>query len=210
MNMEKNYLSESEYQNKYPHTFCSVKDTLREKAFAKAWEVRDYEIKLYWERAKYFWAFIASTFVGYFGSLGDIADGFHELQFIMVCIGFAFSFSWVLVNIGSKHWQENWEGHIDRLEDNFTGPLYKTVKTHWISFSVSKINIAVSLFICAIWVLLGYVYYLKYLTFVTGKPTATIENASILITGFFIVAILCYGRSGSFKTKTHYRIRNID
>ncbi|PNK72626.1 hypothetical protein CEQ35_000035 [Yersinia enterocolitica] len=41
--------------------------------------------------------------------------------------GFVFSYGWFLVNKGSKFWQENWEFHIDRLEDEITGPLYKTV-----------------------------------------------------------------------------------
>lgn len=41
----------------------------------------------------------------------------------------------------SKFWQENWENHIDLLEDYVTGPLHK-IYSAGESFSVSKINIA--------------------------------------------------------------------
>ncbi|MGH8568044.1 MAG: hypothetical protein ACREXU_08475, partial [Gammaproteobacteria bacterium] len=64
------------------------------------------------------------------------------------------------VNRGSKFWQENWENHVDLLEDQIMGPLYKTVVSRAVQnasaqstsyeyrdlltapadFSVSKIN----------------------------------------------------------------------
>ena len=45
-------------------------------AFEKAWEIRNFEIEMYWKRANYFWAFIASTFVGYFALAGS--DTYRE------------------------------------------------------------------------------------------------------------------------------------
>lgn len=91
----------------------------------------------------------------------------QDMSVILACLGLVFSFSWVLVNRGSKFWQENWEKHVDMLEDKITGPLYKTVlcrnsKTKnedWLShlisgaseISVSKINQIVSVYIFALW-----------------------------------------------------------
>ncbi|MCM3904811.1 MAG: hypothetical protein ND866_24200 [Pyrinomonadaceae bacterium] len=66
------------YQSRRPAVTSLTKDEYRgrlvdidpvkaERAFNKAWETRNFEIELYWKRATYFWAFIASAFVGYFG-----------------------------------------------------------------------------------------------------------------------------------------------
>ena len=81
-------------------------------AYEQATKTREFEIKLYWERAKYFWAFIISIYVAYYN---------------------------VLVSKGSKQWLENWEHHIYLLEDYVTGPLFKTHKID--TCSVSKVNL---------------------------------------------------------------------
>lgn len=78
----------------------------------------------------------------------------------------------VFVNKGSKYWQENWENHVDLLEDNVIGPLYKTIITRPdknkdykcdgfkdviigpAPYSVSKINQIVSLYVVILWCIL--------------------------------------------------------
>lgn len=130
-----------------------------ELALERAWYNRDFEIDKYWSRATYFWAFIAATFAGYIGVMASdkIKPHFQtELAFIIICMGLVFSTSWLMVNIGSKKWQENWEKHIDMLEDAVTGPIYKTVWNKR-AFSVSKINIYISGFVIGIWFLLAIV-----------------------------------------------------
>ena len=80
-----------------------------------------------------------------------------------------FTWAWYLVNRGSKYWQENWENHVDMLEDAVIGPLYKTVLerpseadfferyfTGPLAMSVSKINQWVSCFTLCIWGMLIY------------------------------------------------------
>ena len=57
-------------------------------------------------------------------------------------LGFFFSVGWIFALIGSKHWQENWENHIELLEDYVTGPLYKTYQSG--SFSVTNVNSAIA------------------------------------------------------------------
>lgn len=144
-------------------------------ALEHALDIRKFEIGLYWQRATYFWALIAVAFAGYFAVLtaehmSDADKGFNA--FVIACLGLIFSLSWFLANRGSKYWQENWENHVDMLEDGITGPLYKTIlhrpkNTNLISraiegpapFSVSQINQWVSLFtlliwLCLIWVVL--------------------------------------------------------
>ncbi len=138
----------------------------REKALDHALDIRKFEIGLYWQRAAYFWALIAAAFAGYFAILS--AEHLCDKEFlahVVGCIGLLFTWAWCLVNRGSKQWQENWENHVDMLEDEVTGPLYKTVllrpKTapdpieRYITgpgkFSVSKINQWVSSFTLIIW-----------------------------------------------------------
>jgi hypothetical protein len=77
------------------------------------------------------------------------------------------------VNKGSKFWQENWENHVELLEDKIFGPLYKTIAkrpdnpTSFIDsivdffvaptpFSVSRVNQLVSIFMVSIWGLILY------------------------------------------------------
>jgi uncharacterized membrane protein (DUF485 family) len=79
-------------------------------------------------------------------------------------LGFVFSLGWYFVNRGSKAWQRNWEAHVDLLEDEVMGPLYKTGinrytykffdLTEAYPFSVSKINQILSLFVAATWLFL--------------------------------------------------------
>jgi hypothetical protein len=139
-----------------------------ETALQHALDIRKFEIGLYWQRATYFWALIAATFAGFFAVLA--AEHMAEKEFnafVLACIGLIFSIAWFLTNRGSKYWQENWENHVDMLEDNSTGPLYKTVlhrpqKGNLVSraiegpapFSVSQINQWVSLFTVTVWLCL--------------------------------------------------------
>ncbi len=144
------------YQNLFPSR------DQREAALKHAQDVRKFEIDLYWKRATYFWTLIAALFAGYFALLktGDSVESSH----IVACLGLILSVAWYLVGRGSKFWQQNWEMHLDCLEDEFTGPLHKTVFNQeelWFfnlvgayAYSPSKINQTVGLSVIAIWAVL--------------------------------------------------------
>ena len=149
-------------QNTYREQFRAHAETALEKAL----DIRKFEIDLYWKRATYFWLLNGAAFVGYITAATGTSPHV-DLLVTIACVGLVLSFAWYLVNRGSRQWQDNWESHVDMLEDCVTGPLYKTVlrapKTggvikHLISgagqFSVSKINIIVSVFAVVIWVIL--------------------------------------------------------
>lgn len=151
-------LTEKEYMDMLVN-ICPDK---AKKAFEKAWATRNFEIEMYWKRATYFWAFIASVFVGYFALISSENyvkyDKFNHVEvYFLICIGFVLSLAWHFTNIGSKSWQRHWEIHVDLLEDAFTGPLYKTVHPR-LTYSVSKINEIVSFVFVFIWLLLGVKY----------------------------------------------------
>ena len=136
-----------------------------EKALNVALDIRKFEIGLYWTRAAYFWTFIGISFAAYGAEL-DSKDHYPkkaEMLLAISCVGFVFSLAWYFVNRASKFWQENWEKHVDLLEDGVIGPLYKTVVRDtkikgWrlldaYPFSVSKINQILSLFVTALFLL---------------------------------------------------------
>jgi hypothetical protein len=134
---------------------------VRKEALKQALDIRKFEIELYWKRATYFWAFIAAAFAGYFALQKD-ADLANI--FIVSCLGFLFSLAWYLVNRGSGAWQRNWESHVDLLEDEIMGPLYKTLinrRTYKFrhlaepyAYSPSRINNLLALGVTITWIIL--------------------------------------------------------
>lgn len=139
-----------------------------ERALAQALDIRKFEIEMYWKRATYFWALITVCFAGF--GLVHGKEGVGFLPTALACIGLVFSVAWSLVIKGSKQWQENWENHVELLEDQVQGPLYKTVlrrpdpeglrghAKQWLTgpgpYSVSNINQLISHFIATVWVVL--------------------------------------------------------
>lgn len=98
------------------------------RAFTQVADIRKFEIEMYWKRATYFWTIIAITFTGYFALASVNSFPFkNAFSLLLSSMGSVFTLSWFLVNRGSKYWQENWENHLDLMENGITGPLYKTV-----------------------------------------------------------------------------------
>ena len=162
-------MNQEDYDKKFETKDSESK--LLKSAFDQVSDIRKFEIELYWKRATYFWALIAVAFAGYFSILAsEHMPNKYFLALIVSCIGLVFTFAWFLSSRGSKYWQENWENHLDLLEDKVTGPLYKTLLerpghintvekyiTGPLSVSVSKINQWVSVFVVFSWgVLVSY------------------------------------------------------
>ncbi|RXK88445.1 hypothetical protein EST62_02740 [Chlorobaculum sp. 24CR] len=164
-------INETEYTKHFGLDEKKPDQKKAEKALKYAWDIRKFEIDLYWKRSTHFWTLIGAIFAGYFVVLGsDKIENKDFYALIISCVGLVFSIAWHLANLGSKFWQENWEYQIELLEDDFIGPLYKTtlskikepstikhfftipIKSH--SFSVTKINHITSLFTTIIWLLL--------------------------------------------------------
>jgi hypothetical protein len=159
------FMSSDEYRTEFGLPTATGTDN--QKLLNLALEIRRFEIDLYWKRATYFWAFLAITLGGYFTAfratfLQRSEKG--ETLLTISCLGLVFSVAWYFVNRASKFWQENWEHHVDLLENGVVGPLYKTVVldaklSFWrlngpYPFSVSKINQLLSLFVAALFLML--------------------------------------------------------
>jgi len=202
--MPKRPISQTEYND-----LLGNANTVRE-AYHTAQENRRFEIELYWKRAAYFWTFIGATFAGYFAVQTTSASNRGDLSVVLACLGVVFSFGWFSVNRGSKKWQENWEKHVDLLEDLVTGPLYKVVLTRNdeknlgdhvndfftgpASVSVSKVNQLISLFVTLIWCFLLW-YALPPFRF--GER---LHWPYVIVVGFCVLACVSFWTIGrSFK-----------
>lgn len=188
------------------------------KAYEKAWDARKFEIDNYWKRTTYFWAFQITSFTAY---LAILNSNFYnsspsknpEILFCIICIGFITALSWALINKGSKFWQRHWEKYIDILEDNVTGPLYKTIYAHKTTktFSVSKLNEMISFFFTVIWVILTIKYFQNHLSIIgSWRDIALIEIILIIVTILFTYAMFNgYGRGNFGSSEFDYYSRKV-
>lgn len=142
-------------------TLCRKK---AEAALKRAHDIRKFEITMLWERARYVATFQTLLFaaLGVAFSAEILApDASSEnqkstvyiLRPIICVVGVYSSFFWCLINKGSKFWHENWERHIDFLEDEFEGKLHKTVlyESGRQPYSVSRVNISISQMFFVAW-----------------------------------------------------------
>ncbi len=174
--------------------------------------LRNFEIELFWKRSLFFWGFIASTFVAY----TYIFEKSSFIAFVIACFGFVCSVAWVLVNRGSKRWQENWESIIDEIEEevssvygieeDITGSLFRRrgeVKYSPFAageFSVSKITIILSCFTSFIWctIILYHLYKLCLTSLLfSGYPLSSSKIfllnglAQFFVCSVVVVCVLC-------------------
>lgn len=165
--------SDDEYRSTFVEGKSPNGESIHVKALDRALDIRKFEIELYWKRATYFWTFIAATLAGFVAIQASSSANKADLSVLICNLGIVFSFGWLCVNRGSKYWQENWENHVDMLEDHIQGPLYKVILSrgapqgskekviHLLTgpspISVSKINQLISLFVTLMWI--GLLFY---------------------------------------------------
>lgn len=183
----------------------------------KILDIRKFEIDLYWKRAGYFWAFSTVTFGGFIASIPKSSWPPQQMpiSLALACAGFIFGVAWHLVNQGSKYWQENWENHLDLLEDSTLGPLYKVVidrddpkivdreerfKRMLLGpnpYSVSKINSLVSLFAVMLWIFFIYV----------SLTIRDIDGMSLAIIDVTLTVTLLMDLFGNTEARDHPALR---
>lgn len=191
-----------------PAESSSNKKTKLESALDRAYEIRKFEIELYWKRAGYFWGFLVATFTAYFIVKGKDFDKKYELEFLVLCIGLIFSQSWYLVNRGSKYWQENWERIIDAIESKevLDSPLYSISLVpdkkigdfmYGFPYSVSRINQIVSLFISLLWLALLAFFFIENIYCIEKCSTQSWQIIILsVITTVIIYSLWSDGQSG--------------
>ena len=194
-------LSENQKQKKYFKAVFGTYYPDRERidaALRLAHEIRQFEIRLYWQRSLFFWGFILALFTAFFVIWQFEEDGLLEdLLLSLLCyIGFFFSFAWKYLETGSKSWQKNWELHIDYLEDDITGKLHKTImgKTDEF-FSLNSIHSDIINMFILTWCVLSFfvVYRIKKICFECieiGTLGLFLLNISTLVVCYSIIHFL--------------------
>jgi hypothetical protein len=172
---------------------------LRQEAFKYAHDIRKFEIELYWKRATYFWTIIAAAFAGYFTIEKVSSAAPSSSQSVIASLGLILSVAWYLVSRGSKFWQENWERHLDLLEDEQTGPLHKTVinqnrhsalnLTGPYAYSPTRINQNISLLVMGVWIILILRSFQEYLGCIRPYFSAELWTLALAIVGSILLAV---------------------
>jgi len=121
----------------------------------RALQLRNFEIELSWRRFNYFWLISAAALVGYV----SVTERTDSILLLVACFGLVSSFSWTLLNIGSKWWQEAYEEKVKKYEGSlepgfFTKheiPPKRLFIFRLRRFSVSSIAVGISSFSVALW-----------------------------------------------------------
>lgn len=112
-----------------------------------------------------------------------------SIEICILALGVIFSTAWILVIKGSKRWQENWEKHIDYLENFVSGSLYKTIfykgKQY---YSVSKMSEYVAWAVLGGWVILFLQTFFKFIVLALN-----LYDESMMIVNWFIAMIVFVG-----------------
>jgi hypothetical protein len=130
-------------------------ESSRVRALNRAYALRSFEIEHYWKRATYFWGFQIAIFAAFGLVWRDLAtNGVPPIAVALAGLGILTALANYLSARGSKFWQQNWESHIDMLEDGIEGRLHKTV---WlpdgsVRCSVSRVNEWLGLFFILFWI----------------------------------------------------------
>jgi hypothetical protein len=186
----------------------TTENTRIKNAIENALDIRKFEIDLYWKRANYFWLYNVSAFTAYFYVISNNTIEKKDvsiLTLLITGIGVFLSLCWVFINIASKYYQENWEKHVDLLEDDYMGPLYKRTleyeKTRFEipTYSVSKINLLLSIGIVATWFLLW--------THIIFKIFVCCRFSNIYADIIFGITLVLLGLL-FFRSRTDHQIKN--
>lgn len=189
----------STLQNRYFNTlkFTATDALKRKKALNRAYQLRTFEIEHYWKRATYFWGFQIAIFAA-FGLLWKTDYDPKPWGLITVALaglGVLTAVANSLSAAGSKFWQENWESHIDMLEDEIEGRLHKTVwlREGKVSFSVSRINQTLSYLIIAFWVVVTFYVAYKFV----GSPALDLDYLHNITAWWQLIIITVVIASGA-------------
>ena len=185
----------------------------KKEALKMALNTRKFEIELYWKRAGYFWAFIALAFGAFFlllkeETIADKMPNFYNEGLLGISLfGVFLSLCWFFVNKGAKYWQENWEKHVDLLENDVMGPLYKTTAEDDKSFfdsvnpfksykySVGKINLYLSFTVVLIWIVI--VFNRLSIIFEWPEPCKFFNEIAMLLGFVLLIAFGCWNFTSS-------------
>jgi hypothetical protein len=186
--IENKIVNKSEYDQIFNGPI-DEKNTILKEALDRAWKCRDFEVEKFWQRTAFFWTLIAAIFVGYTSVKTE-----SVIDLYLILLGFLFSLAWLLVIKGNRAWQLNWEMHIDKLENDITGPLHKIIfyKRKTVFYSISAINEVLAVIVIIFWLGL-LVYYCIQRKWATGFGDIDWEMTIALLLTIIFSIVLIFG-----------------
>jgi len=179
-------------------------------ALNRAHEIRKFEIDLLWRRAAYVGTFQTLLFAALGASFSadklepELVFAIDFLRLVICVAGVFIAFFWYLINNGSKFWHENWERHIDCLENEFEGKLHKTVlhKHERKCYSVSRANINISLVFFVAWAVLTPIFAFNFFDIIDEyvECPACVKTIMLLVLILVVATFLKYRRR-NLKTR---------
>lgn len=193
----------------------SIDERKAEAALERAHDIRKFEIDLLWRRAAYaatLQAFLfAALGVSFSADNTEFEPIVYVLRLIVCAVGAFSSLFWYFINKGSRFWSQNWEKHIDFLEDEFEGKLYKTVLSDdgYKSYSVSRVNISISIMFLSTWLVLAGILLshaiIKLFDCVASQfccmKTSTVIETIVGFIGFAVLVALCLKCCRNLRTQ---------
>jgi hypothetical protein len=172
--------------------------------FEAALDTRRLELGFFWQRSLFFWGFIAVAFAGFMAAK---KENYELLALLFICFGLVCAFVWTLGNRGSKYWYEYWEAQVEEAERFVVGPLFtakpKVPSHEWLSarrFSVSKLAIALSDFVCGLCTFLC-IGQTASVAMHHGSKGVLAALITLALTAFYLFLIWKYARSGGMDTE---------
>src|SRR5258705_9819865 len=80
-----------------------------------AYDTRNFEISLFWQRSNYFLVLNTAIAVGFFSANRD------AYRLGLSIVGLVVALLWVRINLGSKYWQVRWEHRLEIVEKQLRG-----------------------------------------------------------------------------------------
>lgn len=161
-------------------------------ALTRAHDLRKFEIDNYWKRATYFWAFqlAAFTLLGLLWTkVAADADALSpKVLLIPAGLGAITALVGLLTAKGSKFWQENWESHVDALEQAIEGRLTQVVFVNGgEKYSVSRVNERLLFLLTTGWTFLFFAAAFRWDLRVPAPWEPWLASAALLVSGGYIV-----------------------
>ncbi|HSX55683.1 MAG TPA: hypothetical protein VLG14_10320 [Sphingomonas sp.] len=182
----------------------------REAALKRAYELRSFEIELFWKRATFFFAGQVAIFAALAVMIRfDQMQSFYALPVALLGVCTAW-LGWRSAQ-GAKFWQQNWERHIDILEDDIEGRLHKIV---WLgadgpSYSVSRAQIYQSLCLLSFWLIMAGVVAFRLLAPI--EPSVAGRAVMLIVVAGYYAVIQDWARgnlvSGLDRNPTSFVVR---
>lgn len=159
----------------------TVEDTAQYRALQRAHDLRRFEIENYWRRSTYFWGFqLAALAALAIARQSNALDGI--ILMAVAIFGMTTALTGVLTAKGSKFWQQNWEAHVDFLEDEIEGRLHKVAlsRDENLAPSVSRANERLLWALTIGWILIFITGAIYYAELCPSAPLSWIKVAVIL------------------------------